>query len=158
MVDDLMKTVRILARKKVATDDRGQTVWVAPIENTELELVSTTMLKRVLASDDDERKQKIKAAAADKEGILTHNAADDSFRIIDDTELNAALEALDQDPGTLKPADVIYEPLAESVDDDDEELSLVSTMALRRILKNEDEPIESEDEDKDKGFNPYDSA
>ncbi|MGI9271775.1 MAG: hypothetical protein ACR2QT_08375 [Woeseiaceae bacterium] len=153
-----MKTVRILARKKVATDDRGQTVWVAPIESAELELVSTTMLKRVLESDDEERKQKLRDAAKDKDGILTRNAEDDSFRIIDDTELNAALEAVNQDSGPLRAADVILEPLAETADDDDEELSLVSTMALRQILKTEDEPVESEDDEADKGFNPYDSA
>jgi hypothetical protein len=59
----------------------------------------------------------------------------------------------------IKSADVIYEPLS-SLADTGEELSLVSTQALRRILKIEDEPQGGDEEDAlaDRGFNPYDNS
>jgi hypothetical protein len=155
MADDLKQTVRILRRAKVATDDRGRTVWVDPIETAELELVSTSMLKRVLSSDDEDRKRKIKEVADGKDGVLAHDVENDSFEIIDDADLQAILDSVPQGMDAVKAADVIYTPLHDRADSDDE-LSLVSTQALRRILNIEDEPQEAEEKDDDKGFNPYD--
>ena len=157
MSDELKQTVRILRRSKVATDDRGRTVWVDPVETVELDLVSTAMLERVLSSDDEESKRKIKEAAAGKDGVLAHDTLNDSFEIVDDADLQAILEAVPSGMDAIKAADVVYEPLAERADTGDE-LSLVSTQALRRILKIDDEPLVVDDEFANQGFNPYDKS
>jgi hypothetical protein len=159
MSDELKRTVRILRHPKVTSDARGRTVWVDPVESAELELVSTVMLERLLSSDDENRKQKLKDAAAGKDGVLAHNLETDSFEIIDDADLMAMLEMAPGSMDANKPADVIYEPLS-SLADTGEELSLVSTQALRRILKLDDETDASEDDDEsaDRGFNPYDNS
>jgi hypothetical protein len=155
MSDELKQTVRIMRRAKVTTDDRGRTVWAGPVEPTELELVSTTMLERVLSSSDENRKQKIKDAAAGKEGLLAHDRETDNFEIIDDSGLLALLQQEGGD--TSKPADVVYELLDDPAEPG-EELSLVSTQVLRRMLKIDDTPVEIDGETDDRGFNPYDNA
>ena len=127
MSEDLKQTVRILVQKKVALDDRGRTVWVAPIETAEFELVSTATLKQMLASDNDEHKRQLKALATEKDGVLAQSVEDGSFCIVEDTDLH-------------------------------EELSLVSTVALRRILKHEDAAANIGEPDEDRGFNPYDKS
>jgi hypothetical protein len=159
MSDELKRTVRILRHAKVSSDDRGRSVWVDPVESAELELVSTVMLERVLSSDDEDRKRKLKEAAAGKEGVLAHDPEKDSFQIVDDADLMAMLEMTPHGMDAIKSADVVYEPLS-SLADTGEELSLVSTQALRRILKIEDEPQGSDEEDAlaGRGFNPYDNS
>ncbi len=52
MDDELEQTVHLIRRGKVTTDDRDQTVWEGPVEEVELELVSTGTLKRALESND----------------------------------------------------------------------------------------------------------
>ena len=157
MADELFKTVRIVRRSKVATDDRGRTVWVDPVESAELELVTTTMLTRMLDSDDEQRKQRIREVAEGKDGLLAHDAENDRFEIIDDAELQAAIEASASDAPATRTADVTYEIVAEREDADAEELSLVSTMALRRILQGENAG-DAPDPDEDAGFDPYNSG
>jgi hypothetical protein len=159
MSDEFKRTVRILRHPKVKSDDRGRTIWVDPVESAGLELVSTVMLERVLSSDDENRKQKLKDAAAGKDGVLAHDLEKDSFEIVDDADLMAMLEMTPHGMDAIKSADVIYEPLS-SLADTGEELSLVSTQALRRILKldNETDAAEDNDESVDRGFNPYDNS
>lgn len=93
MSEELKQTVRILRRAKVASDERGRTVWLDPAEPTELELVSTTMLERVLSSGDASRRQQIRDAASGKDGVLAIEVKSDSFEIIDEPALG--LEASD---------------------------------------------------------------
>jgi hypothetical protein len=71
----------------------------------------------------------------------------------------AMLEMTPHGMDAIKSADVVYESLS-SLADTGEELSLVSTQALRRILKLDDETDAAEDDDKsaDRGFNPYDNS
>ncbi len=153
--DELFKTVRIVRRSKVATDDRGRTVWVDPVESAELELVTTTMLTKMLDSDDEQRKQRIQEVAQGKDGLLAHDAENDRFEIIDDADLQAAIEASAGEATPTRGADVTYEVIAER-EDADEELSLVSTQALRRILHSEDaDAADSLSTDDDGGFDPY---
>ncbi len=160
MSEDLFKTVRIVRRSKVATDDRGHSVWVDPVESAELELVTTTMLKQLLDSDDEQRKERLHAAAKSKEGLLAHDAQSDHFEIIDDADLLAAIEAAAGDkPVARRPADVTYEVVAERTDADDEQLSLVSTQALRRILHGKDDnSIDDLTIEDDTGVDPYNSG
>ncbi len=158
MTEKLKRTVRILRHPKVTLDDRGRSVWIDPVKSAELELVSTVMLERVLKSDDEGRKKKIRAAATGKDGVLAHDWENDSFKIVHDAELMALLEMTPDGMVAIKSADVIYEP-AGSLDEAGEELSLVSTQALRRILKiDEPEAPSGDDDSANCGFNPYDNS
>ncbi|MDJ0940151.1 MAG: hypothetical protein QNJ00_10335 [Woeseiaceae bacterium] len=164
MSDKLNKTVRIVRPAKVTTDDRGRTVWDGPVEETELELVSTTMLKKMLDSDDAQNRKRLEEAADGKDGVLAQNLTSGSFEIIDDDDLKAALASADDD-SSVPAADVTYEPLMEQADTGDEELSLVSTQALKRILNtgdagdtSDDDPVEDEPFAGGGGFDPYNSA
>ena len=55
---------------------------------------------------------------------------------------------------------MIYEPVVDSTPDEDEELSLVSTQMLRRILGEEEEsgPEEPGAVEAEQGFDPYNSS
>ena len=151
MTDELKQTIRIVRKKKVTTDERGRTVWNVPVEETELELVSTTMLKSLLTSKDTE--EKLAQVAAEKQGVLAQNLSSGSFEIIDDEDLKAALASAENAEVTRPTADVVYEAVPES--DTGEELSLVSTQMLKQILC-DDEAIDLPDEGG--GFDPYNTG
>lgn len=133
MSDQLDKTVRIVRGSKVGVDERGRTVWLDPVKDVELELVSTAMLKRVLDSGDEVAKQQIRETAAGKDGLLAHDPEKDRFEIIDDDELQELLASAPQGMDAIKAADVIS-PAAENQVDAEDELSLVSTQMLRQLL------------------------
>ena len=154
MTEQLKKTIRLVRRGKLGTDERGRNVWTGDVETCELELVSTSELQRIIASGDEERKERLRQAAAGGDGVLAHDTANDRFEVIDDEDLKAALESADQAP--TRSADVVYEPVSSS--DDIDELSLVSTMALRRMLGQQDEVEEVETEPGEQGFDPYNSG
>jgi hypothetical protein len=157
VTDELKRTVRIV-RSKVATDDRGQTVWVEPIETAELELVTTGMLKVILESDDEERKQQLREIADSKDGVLAHDPDLDRFEIIDDSDLQTFLDSEAAMAGSTKTADVTLEPLSRMTEAGDDELSLVSTLVLRRIVGDKESSSDADEEIADSGFDPYDSA
>ena len=156
MPEEFKRTVRLVRRDKVMTDDRGRTVWNVPIEDTELELVSTTMLKQIIESDDEHAKKRIAEAASDKDGVLAHNPADNQFQIIEDDDLEAALNSA-ASAGDME-VQIASEDAPEFDDSDDssEELSLVSTQMLRQLLEIEED--EEDSEPRDSGFNPYDHS
>ena len=161
MSDELKQTVRIVRKPKVALDEHGHSVWTEPVEAVELDLVSTTMLKKILDSDDRKARQRIEEAAQGKDGVLAHDTQNNQFEIIDDDDLQAALDSASNTPDQTRPADVVLAPLSEQVNEDDEELSLVSTQMLRKILASDDpdtyvDPGDSEDEGG--GFDPYNSG
>ena len=159
MSDEYKQTVRILRKSKVATDERGHSVWAEPVESAELELVSTTMLKQILATDDEKARQNIEKASQGKEGVLARDTGTNYFEIIDDDDLQAALESAADTPDVTTPPDVTLVPLSEQIDEDNEELSLVSTQMLRQILASDDpESIVGEDDVDDGGFDPYNSG
>ena len=161
MSDELKKTVRIVRKPKVALDEHGHSVWTEPVEAVELDLVSTTMLKQILDSDDKKARQRIEEAAQGKDGVLAHDTQNNRFEIIDDDDLQAALDSAANTPAQARPADVVLAPLSEHINEDEEELSLVSTQMLRQILASDD-PEASVDpggsEDDDGGFDPYNSG
>ncbi len=155
MSDDLKKTIRLVRKNKCITDDRGRTVWNVPIENTELELVSTERLEQMIAADGKRAKERIAQAAEQKDGILAHNAADDRFEIIDDDDLMAALDsAADTKDREVKLASEDA-PEFDDASGGEEELSLVSTQMLKQLLDVEDAG-EEEAPPAESGFNPYD--
>ncbi len=154
MGDQFKETVRIVRKDKVMTDDRGRTVWNVPVEEVELELVSTEMLKTLIDEGDAEKRQRLEDAARGKEGVLAHSPTSGSFEIIDDDDLMAALDDAGSVSETVDAAEFRDESLMDRADTGDEELSLVSTQMLKVMLEideDDDEPKEA-----DTGFNPYD--
>jgi hypothetical protein len=157
--DEPEDTVKIQIARKVGTDSRGRSVWTKPVEPIELELVSTQMLKRMMASDDDERKDQIRTVANSGDGVLARNTNSLEFEILGEDELRAALKAADGDPGSAGNARVVLEPIGETATTG--ELSLVTTQMLRKVLK-----TGSKQGNKDfggkidelGGFNPYDKS
>lgn len=158
MSDDPPSRVLVRRPSKIKTDGRGRSVWADPVESAELELVSTQSLKQILSSGDGEHRQSIKDLAATvSDGVLARDPATGIFKIIDDEELQEILKNEQGLPQLSRPSDVTLEPLHDYVDDD--HLSLVSTQALRRVLKPaETEVAADKDLEPDTGFNPYDSG
>ncbi len=160
MVERLKKTVRIVRRGKVETDERGRSVWVDPVDTARLELVSTTMLTRILESDNEAHKAALQEAANGVDGLLARDTDSDSFQIIEDDELQAALASAATAEPLRREADVVLEPVS-GPDDEQEELSLVSTQMLKQILSSGQDPEAAEDGlavDDDGGFDPYNSG
>lgn len=166
MNDELKQTVHLIRRGKVTTDDRGRTVWEGPVEEVELELISTGTLKRVLASSDADRRQRLADAAESGDGVLARNTASNEFEIIDDDDLEAALASAAAETGPVRVADLVYERAEEAGDESGEELSLVSTQMLRQMLGADaaaasDADIADEPGGKssrESGFDPYNSG
>jgi len=161
MTDKNTDSYLVKRRPKVSTDSRGASVWDAPIESTELELVSTLMLKKILKSDDGKKNRDAieKGASETGDGVVARDPQNGEFEIVSDDELKAILEDVQQMQPSSRPADVTLEPLAE--DADVNELSLVSTQMLRKILvTNDDDPGRPDKpaEESSGGFDPYNSG
>lgn len=160
---DPTKTVRIRKIDKVAPDHRGHSVWLGKIEPVELELVSTTALERILKTEGGEARSEIrKLAAGRKNGLLARDTATGHFRILSDHDLRNAATEPPPGEGPKRSGVVVAAPLAESVRRKADELSLVSTQILRKVVKPGDEarngkPKPAARKDKFGGFNPYDN-
>jgi len=160
----LETTQKILVNRpgKVSTDSRGRSVWTDPVETPDLELVSTQTLQTLLTSRDEAERQAIEEAArSDAEGVLARDVATGYFEIIDDNDLQAILDSNEELPALQRPAEVVLEPVNEN--DGSEELSLVSTQALRKILDRDgDTPATDNDDISPEpdlgGFDPYNSS
>lgn len=154
MADDYTATIRIKRPSKVTTDDRGRTVWAGEIQEAELELVSTNELKQILEASDPARRSAIEQVASGKtDGVLARDPATGLFEIVSDSDLQAALA---QEPGSRQPAAPAggLEPVE---DRSGEDLSLVSTQVLRKVLKS-DAKSGAPKKDPGGGFDPYDSG
>ena len=163
MSDDFTKTVRIKRQSRVAPDDRGRNVWVGRVETVELELISTTALEKVLKTGDGKAQTEIrKLAKSRKDGVLARDTATGHYQIVSDADLKSFVSA-DGTNAQDKPkraAEVVAEPLSDKARSAADELSLVSTQILRKVVK-EDAKAEaiklSGKKDKFGGFNPYDN-
>jgi hypothetical protein len=151
MADDYTATIRIRRPSKVTTDDRGRTVWVGEIEEAELELVSTAELKQILDSSDPASRSAIEQVASGAaDGLLARNTATGLFEIVSDHDLQAALARETGQPAAgsgLEPAK----------GRSGEDLSLVSTQVLRKVLKTDGKPG-TRKKDAGGGFDPYNSS
>ena len=160
MSDAESKKVLVKRPGRVPSDNRTQSVWDDPNESAELELVSTQMLKVMLTSRDQSEMEAIEeAASGSDDGVLVRNPGSGGFEIISDEELQEILAANEDLPPVNKPADATLEPLKDYPDND--QLSLVSTQALRRVLGSNEkdaEPAEDLALDAGGGFNPYDNS
>jgi hypothetical protein len=157
MTDDHTNTIVLQQPAKSGVDAKGRPVREGPLEETEVELVSRERLESLL-SEEGNRRQELEAIATDEEGVLGRRVHDDTFVIVDEAEVKAAIQKTDEGepPEALKTTIGGYE--------DTGELSLVSTVVLNRMLKKEEEPEEPEpiDEElanfKNSGFDPYNSS
>ena len=133
-------------------------MWAEAVETAEFELLSTVALKKILKSNDEGAKKSIAAAAeSGDEGLLAMDTATGHFEIVDDADLQAILEQDLRPPKHEKVSDVIYEPAFNSENSIDE-LSLVSTLALKKILNEEDDDVTIAEEIDSAGFDPYDNS
>ena len=164
MSKDHTKTVQIRKVAKVAPDDRGRSVWLGKIEPVELELVSTTALQKILTTEGGRtRSEIVKLAAGRKKGVLARDTATGHFRILSEADLKNAVDAPPGD-GPKRSAEVKAAPMTETTIRRAEELSLVSTQILRKVVA-PDGKIKVEaakakaasKKDKFGGFNPYDN-
>jgi len=157
MPDNFSNKVLVKRPARIKTDSRGRSVWADPIESARLELVSTQTLKQILSSSaNDDRKAIEDAANTATDGVLARDTATGFFEIIDDAELQAILNSNADMPKLSRPVDVTLEPLHDYVDED--RLSLVSTMALRKVLAKEDDDESSNTEIDLPGTDPYNSS
>jgi hypothetical protein len=166
MSKDPTKTMQIRKIDKVAPDHRGRSVWLGKIEPVELELVSTTALQKILKTGGGETRAEIeKLAAGRKNGVLARDSATGHFRILSDADLNKAATAPPAPTEGPKRSGVTTgAPMTDTVRKKAEELSLVSTQILRKVVKPDGKAeVESAKakaagkKDKFGGFNPYDN-
>jgi hypothetical protein len=159
MSKDHTKTVQIRKVDKVAPDHRGRSVWLGKVEAIELELVSTMALEKILKTEGDKTRSEIqKLAAGRKDGVLARDTATGHFRILSDSDLKKVVPAVD---GPKRPTAVTAAPLTDTTRKKADELSLVSTQILRKVMKPDGkaEVVKPKATKKDKfgGFNPYDN-
>lgn len=161
MAKEFTKTVRIRKVGKVAPDERGRSVWLGKVEPVELELVSTSALEKILKSEGGKTRSEIrKLAAGRKDGVLARDMVTGHFRIVSEADLRNASPARPADK-PKRDSDVTAQPISEKARRAADELSLVSTQILRKVLKPEDRPAATKPwpgkKDKFGGFNPYDN-
>jgi len=162
MAKDPTKTVQIRKIDKVAPDHRGRSVWLGKIEPVELELVSTTALQTILKTEGGKTRVEIqKLAAGRKNGVLARDTATGHFRILSDADLRKAAAAPPGE-GPKRSGVTTAPPLTETTRKKAEELSLVSTQILRKVVKPDGgtevgKPKQAGKKDKFGGFNPYDN-
>jgi hypothetical protein len=172
MANDPTRTVRIKRDSGVAEDPRGRNVWVGRVEQVaELELISTTALEKILGSGDGKSQVEIrKLAESGKEGLLARDAATGHYEIVGQDELKSIAET-GQVPDRPHAKGVnLAEPLSEDAVHKAEELSLVSTMMLRKVVgadgkaeivnpaKDKPKAPEKGGRDKFGGFDPYNKS
>ena len=157
MADEPPLKVLVKRPSRIKTDDRGRSVWADPVESAELELVSTQTLKQILSSENPGSRKSIENLATTLgDGVLARDPATGIFKIIGDEELQQIIDNHKGLPKLSRPGDVTLEPLHDYADSD--HLSLVSTQALRRALKPDDQSTGDTLQDDDGGFNPYDKS
>ncbi len=162
MAKDPTKTVQIRKIDKVAPDTRGRSVWLGKVEPVELELVSTMALQTILKTEGGKSRVEIeKLAAGRKNGVLARDTATGHFRILSEADLRKAASAPPGE-GPKRSGVVTAAPMTETTRKKAEELSLVSTQILRKVVKPDGsseigKPKPAGRKDKFGGFNPYDN-
>lgn len=162
MSDDYVATVRIRRPARVNTDG-GRNVWADTVEEVELELVSTAELEAILESGDEGTQGAIRQAlSGQQEGVLARDPATGLFQVISEDDLKSILDDNEGLPIRRRPADATLEPAGE--EKESEELSLVSTQMLRKIIRSDEKParpataVKPKSKDRSGGFDPYNSG
>ncbi len=154
--DESATTVIIRRPTMVKTNGRGRTVWVGPIEETELDLMSTEELKLALQAANDDDRGSIRAVAeSGKNGIVARDRATGLYDVISDAELRDLMATNTGLSASIRCHDMV----PESADDScAAELSLVSTQALKQILNEDDSEDLLDVLDDNPGCDPYDNG
>ena len=149
------KSAGVLVRRPPAIPGDDAEARPNPGAGSELELVSTQMLKQILSSSDFENRRGVAdAARREGEGVLARDPLTGYFEIIGEDELRAIVASGQELPKLTRPSDITAEPLHDYADD--EHLSLVSIRALRRVLDDDAGEEDAEPADAgDREFNPY---
>ena len=158
MSDELKATVRIQRPAKTQADGRGQSVCAEAAETVDIELFSTVALRKILASKDEAAIKAIEdAAESGDQGVLARNIATGLFEMVDDADLRAALDNDISPPKQEGGTDITYEPAYNSKKSIDN-MTLVATQALRKILGKEEkeEPVVADTVES--GCDPYNSS
>jgi hypothetical protein len=160
MAKDHTKTAQIRRIAKVAPDHRGRSVWLGKIEPVELELVSTMALQKLLKTGGGDTRAEIgKLAAGRKNGVLAREAATGHFRILSEADLRKAATTPPSPADAPQRRNVTTgAPITEAARRKADELSLVSTQMLRKVVR-PDGPAGFEKpttkKDRSGGFDPY---
>lgn len=145
MAETASKSLRIKRAGRVTGD-----------QPSDLELVSTQMLKVILTSRDTREREAIATVASSAaDGVLVRDPASGGFEIIDDDELQAMLHQNPDLPELSRSDDLTSKPLKDYPDD--AALTLVSARALRKVLSDDAEAMQDADRSDDDGveFDPY---
>ncbi len=145
---DIAETTVVIRRpSKIRTDERGRNVLDAPVEDIELELISTGELEVILQEANSDSLDSMAAIAKSEEsGVVARCRETGIFTVVTDKEL----EILRQNEAA---------DLAGSSDEaSSSSLSLVSTQMLQVMLKVDDADDDLPDEEASKGFDPYDHS
>ena len=162
MSKDPTKTVQTRKVEKVAPGLQGRSVWLGKVEPVELELVSTTALEKIMKTEGGKTRSEIqKLAAGRKNGVLARDTATGHFRILSDADLRKAATSPPGE-GPKRATETTGAPLTETTRKKADELSLVSTQILRKVVKPDGKteyvaPKAGGKKDKFGGFNPYDN-
>ncbi|MEL6868377.1 MAG: hypothetical protein AAFO81_01125 [Pseudomonadota bacterium] len=160
MHDEITQTIRLKRRSKVDTNVVGGTVWNEPVEDTELELVSTRMLEVMIDEDEAMMRRQLQRLEHADDGVLAHNPANKTLEIVPRDDVRTALATNGATPAA---ADRLATQPSQN-DPTSVELSLVSTAMVKVMIeKPELSPKEVEFElelleDAAGGFDPYNSA
>jgi hypothetical protein len=157
MNDKLTQSARIRRSSKFTTDDSGRTVLVDEMETTNLELMSTQMLRQILDTSDLETNDDLRQIAEGESGLLARDIDKGNFEIISDGELEHILKASDAELGATNISSLDDDEMVEPVTDDDE-LDLVDTQMLRIALNLKDAEEPAADEPLEKRFDPYNNT
>ena len=158
MSDELKATVRTQRPANKQADGRSQCSCVQAPEASDFELFCTIEVKNILASKDQAAiKATEDVAESGDEGVLARNVATGLFGMVDNAAVQAALDNDFSLPEQVGNADVTCEPAHDSEKSIDG-LSLVGTLALRRILGKEEkeEPVAADTVES--SCDPYNSS
>ena len=146
MTGDAPTKVLVRRPARNTADSRRRSVGADPVESAKLELVSTQTLKHILASSNDQNRNAIADAAGhcNRRCACTGSSHWLFSRLIDDADLQTILDSNSDLPQLSRPVDVTLEPLRDYADN--ENLSLVTTLALRKVLSTDDNESSPESE------------
>ena len=155
------RSARVVVRRslKDATSQLNQSLVSKTVEDAKLQLISTQMLKQILCSSyHDDRNAIRDAADTSVDGVLVRDTTTGLFQIIADAVVQTILDENEHLPNLSCPVDVTMEPLHDYADS--ENLSLVSTRALRSVFADDEivEEVDPETEADICDFNSYECS
>ena len=147
-------TLRIKRSPKIKIDDRGRTVWVGEIDTGDFELVSTSRIRALLESGDEDKINEISLIArTGPQGVLIQDCNDGHFDVLEQANLDQLL----QDPNAPVVRQADEQAATESTTELEGDMELMDTLMLRKILVSEGKFDEVELQENE-GGDPYDTA